>query len=147
MPRPTPEQTLEQAIRDEPADASNYLRLADIYGDHGQFEQAERVLRRGARHCAQQSALQDALSRIAELRGRAASQRAQTRSSPETRSWFKLRLELCLVISLFVLVVQLGPNWWSNILTAVGHNARLLLIILNLAVLSLLIWHRQRGAL
>ena len=150
-PRLTPEQTLEQAIRDEPADASNYLRLADIYGDRGHFERAEQVLRKGARKCAQQSALQDALIRIDGLRGRAAAERAEIprpgKSSAETRSWFQPRLELFLMISLVVLVLQLAPNWWSEILSAISNNARFLLVVLNLVVLSLLIWRRQRGAL
>jgi tetratricopeptide (TPR) repeat protein len=143
----TARQQLESAIVDAPADVGNYLALAKLLVEQGEFDQAERWLERAERNCAQRAAIQQARENVQTQRAAAAAalerqQRdRQRRTTPRGVPW----LEMLLVAAFAGLVVQLVPGWQAGLAEFGRRHLRALLIVLNVVVLLALVWWNQRS--
>jgi tetratricopeptide (TPR) repeat protein len=74
---PSPRQKLEQAIEVDPADVSNYLKLAELLCEMRHYENSERTLVRALDCCAQRQPVENALERVRSLRAEAEREAAE----------------------------------------------------------------------
>lgn len=143
----TPRQRLEKAIRDDPADVTNYLELSRVLCEAGYFEKAEELLGQALHNCAQIGVVQDALRRLKLLHADATRAAAEIERQKQLRAQGKpLRvpwLELILTAAGGILVLQLVPSWRDAVLNALTNHIQVVLIVMNVVVLAGLIGWRQ----
>lgn len=148
IPR-SPQQKLEDAIREDPANVGNYLRLAELCCELGNYDRAERVLADAEENCAQKSRIDQARQTVHDQRTEAAQQAAREEQQKKQRAeGVGSRvpvLETILAAAVVGLVLQLVPGLWSSVATFMGGNVRGMLMLLNIAILAGLIWWQQRA--
>lgn len=142
-----PQQRLERAIATDPADVSNYLKLAELLCESGYHEKALDLLARAERNCAQTALVHEAQDRILRLRQQAVAEAAEIerkkRLKAEGKGFRVPWLELVLCAAGALLVFQIFPSWWQIVWSRVVDHARISLFLLNIAMLALLILWRQ----
>lgn len=143
----TPRQRLEKAIRDDPAEVINYLKLSQVLCDDGYFEKAEELLAQAIHNCAQTSVVQEALRKVQVLHADATRAAAEIERQKQRRAQGKpLRvpwLELILTAAGAILVLQLVPSWRDAVLNVLTAHIQVVLIVMNVVVLAGLIGWRQ----
>lgn len=143
----SPQQRLERAIEAEPADVTNYLKLAELLCEAGYHEKAFHLLTRAARNCAQTGLIQDAQAKVIQLQQAAANEAAeierQKRLRVEGKPFRVPWLELVLGFAGVLLVFQFFPAWWQALWGAIAAHARVALFALNIMVLTGLVLWRQ----
>lgn len=148
IPR-SPQQVLEDAIRDDPANVGNYLRLAELCCELGNYDRAERLLAGAEENCAQTSRIDQARQAVhdhcAEAAQQAAAEERRKRQRAENAGRRFGMLETILVVAVVGLVLQMVPGLWNSVATFFGGNIRSLLVVLNLVILAGLIWWQQRA--
>lgn len=143
----SPRQLVERAIEIDPADVSNYLKLAELLCEMEHYENAERTLMRALEYCAQRQLIENALERVRSQRRAAEWEAAEIERQKELRAQrkgFRMPwLELVLVAAGMALLFQFMPSWWEALSGKVVGHAQLLMIICNVLALVLLILCRQ----
>lgn len=147
----SPRRLLEEAIRDDPDAASNYLELARLLSAQDRLEDAERTLEVAVEYCAEPDVIRRQLEAVRkrrmariELLGRREAKRlrrARGVRSPLGRiPWPEALLGVVIAAFFF----RLFPNAWAVITAYFGGPVSATAFLANVAVLAILVWIRLR---
>lgn len=141
---------LEEAIREQPDVASNYLRLARLLISQGRLATAERTLQVAVDHCTEKHAVERRLRRVQQQRARLADeqQRRDARQRPASSTRGRLGripwAEALLGVAAAALLWRLFPEAWTALESYLGGPIATSVFLANVAVLAMLVWFRLR---